>query len=289
MKEDTTTAVQAYIKAAHLGKAYQAQVPAVFYPLAEWMADQHHDRPVIIGINGAQGSGKSTLTGLLQVLLEREFGKRVAAFSIDDLYLTKAQRQSLAKSVHPLFLTRGVPGTHDVALGMNILRQLSSYRNGSVKIPVFDKGTDDRLPDDRWQTVLCPVNIILFEGWCAGAIAQPEQDLATPVNELEAVQDRDATWRTYVNNQLKGPYREWFGLIDKLVMLKVPAMEQVYEWRELQETRLGQARGMDTSGLRRFIMHYERLTRYQLQEMPARADVLLELDHTHRVSGIRFR
>jgi len=268
----------------------------IYLPLAATLrsARQEHRGPLLVGINGAQGSGKSTLCQLLQLTLDIGFGLRCAALSIDDIYLTRAERQELAKSVHPLFATRGVPGTHDIDLGSELINGLRQLKEGAVMpVPVFDKAIDDRLPEMKWRPVAGPLDIILFEGWCVGAIAQPEKELALPVNDLERDEDRDHTWRRHVNRQLQGPYRELFSELDLLLMLKIPGMESVAKWRGLQEKMLaataqsGSHRIMDTATLRRFIMHYERLTRFMLDEMPSRADIVLELNNDHRVAAVR--
>ncbi len=271
----------------------------LYLPMAAWLAQQQAYRhaPLVVGLHGGQGAGKSTLSRLLQVLLGEGFDKSVVTLSIDDLYLTRAERQHLAQRVHPLLASRGVPGTHDVELGLRVLEQLKNPRHGEVLIPRFNKATDDRQAESKWTKVESPVDIILFEGWCVGAVAQSEDELHVVINELEAQQDTDGRWRRYVNRQLQGPYRKLFALLDILVMLKVPSMEQVLQWRLLQEHKL--ARSMagtdEASGLmsdeqvRRFIMHFERLTRASLKEMPARADVVLSLDERHRISAVEVR
>ncbi|PTT43253.1 kinase, partial [Stenotrophomonas sp. HMWF022] len=85
--------------------------------VADRLAGQRSgDPPLILGLCGAQGSGKSTIAARLAKQVERS-----AILSLDDLYLTRAERQKLARAVHPLFATRGVPGTHDVALGVETI------------------------------------------------------------------------------------------------------------------------------------------------------------------------
>lgn len=289
-------ALDNYLATHRLDKAFADNIKSLYQPMADWLAKQHRligDRPMFVGINGAQGSGKSTLTGILEILLGQLHGKRVVSLSIDDLYLTLQERQQLARDVHPLFITRGVPGTHDVALGMELFDAWSDRDAGSpLAVPRFDKSIDDRLPQSEWKQVDSPVDIVLFEGWCVGAHQQHDDALAAPVNELESTEDEDAVWRGYVNTKLASDYRELFDRLDLLMMLKVPSMEQVYEWRGLQESKLKQssaetAQGvMDSKGLMRFIMHYERLTRHQLEEMPERADVLMPLNPDHQIADV---
>ena len=268
---------------------------SLYFPMAAWLADQYVDSPLLVGINGGQGSGKSTLCKMLKILLESGFDRRVVVISIDDLYLPRSQRQRLASRVHPLLVTRGVPGTHDVGLALEILSALKRGEPGRIDIPVFDKAMDDRAEPSRWQSIEAPVDIILFEGWCVGARAQTEQQLERAINILEASEDTGRQWRRYVNSQLAGPYAELFGLIDILIMLKVPSMDHVFEWRLLQENKLKQSLEdkpeaakhiMTKKQLNRFIMHYERITRVSLGEMSARADLVLELNPEHQVSRV---
>jgi D-glycerate 3-kinase len=251
------------------------------------------ERPLVVGICGAQGSGKSTLTAALSAQLSAE-GLRVAGLSLDDLYLTRAERQQLARTVQPLLATRGVPGTHDVGLGTATFAALG--RSGPVALPAFDKSIDDRRPPEAWPRVEGPVQVILFEGWCVGAVPQGEAALATPVNALERDEDSEGIWRRHVNDALKGSYRELFGAIDTLVLLQAPSFEVVFRWRQEQERKLERrlaasgasgAALMDAGKLARFVAHYERLTRHILDEMPGRADVLFELDEQRRMTRRR--
>ncbi len=268
----------------------------VYLPLAAWIVRHKAEKPLILGINGAQGTGKSTLTALLVTLLSTCFDLKVTAFSIDDIYLTRAEREHLARTVHPLLRTRGVPGTHDVELGIDTLTALRDAGPGdSIPIPAFDKALDDRKPLSQWPVWQGRVDIVLFEGWCVGAIPQPDQALETPVNELERREDPDGHWRRYVNEQLKGPYQRLFAHLDHLIMLKVPSMEWVFRWRLEQERKLAEFvthrperrfRLMGENELCRFIQHYERLTRWMIEEMPQRADIVLELGPDHQIHRI---
>jgi D-glycerate 3-kinase len=51
--------------------------------------------PLLIGISGSQGSGKSSLTRHLAHTFE------LAHFSLDDVYHAKAHRSGLARDIHP--------------------------------------------------------------------------------------------------------------------------------------------------------------------------------------------
>jgi D-glycerate 3-kinase len=234
-----------------------------------------------LGISGAQGSGKSTLTlELVAALRRREIP--VAACSLDDFYLTRRERRSLAASVHPLLATRGVPGTHDVALCQRILAELPDK---AVRVPHFDKGSDDRVVAGEWSSA-GPARVVILEGWCVGARPQSVAALTVPVNALERDEDPDGRWRRYVNAALAGAYQRLFDRLDYLVYLAVPDFEAVARWRGEQELALPQGRRMDTARLERFIAHYERLTRWMLEEVPARADMVVRLTAAHGIASL---
>lgn len=272
----------------------------LYLPFCNWLAEQQNERPLVVGINGSQGSGKSTLTKILQQALEKGFDKTVVSISIDDLYKTRRQRSQLANDVHPLLATRGVPGTHDTELAHSIFSHLLNRETDEINLPLFDKSVDDRVPSSQCKTFRGECDIILFEGWCVGSAAQAEHELESPVNELEQDEDPDGSWRRFVNEQLKNDYRELFSLIDVLVLLKIPHFEKVFEWRNLQEqklkqslqengTSLQQTKTMSADEIRRFIMHYERITRHTLAEMPDRCDVQFELGDDHLLKNVITR
>lgn len=240
--------------------------------------------PLVVGICGPQGSGKSTLAALVRRLLAAR-GLKVATLSIDDLYLTKAERARLAREVHPLLATRGVPGTHDPALGLAVLQALG--RPETTALPRFDKAADDRAPETSWPRVEGPVDVVLLEGWCVGARPQPAARLAAPVNALERDEDPDGAWRGFANAALAGPYAPLFARVDRLVLLTAPDFAVVRAWRGQQEARLrarlaaegrDPALAMDDAALDRFVAHYERLTRWIAEDLPGVTDVVVKLD-----------
>ena len=244
---------------------------------AERLLERVSGRPAILGLCGSQGSGKSTLARALADRIDD-----TVVLSLDDLYLTLADREALAMSVHPLLRTRGVPGTHDLALGNAVLDAIAGGRN--MALPRFDKSSDDRAPLADWPVATSPVRLVIFEGWCVGARPQSSADLAEPLNALERLEDRDGMWRRHVNAQLAGPYWSLFSRLDALVLLAAPSFEAVLDWRIEQENDLRSRTGgagaglMDDFQIERFIAHYERLTRFILREMPERATVTVQLD-----------
>ena len=198
-----------------------------------------------------------------------------AVLSLDDLYLTRAERLELGRKVHPLLRTRGVPGTHDVALGLATIAALQ--RGEPARLPRFDKGRDERAPEADWPRAPADTRLLIFEGWCLGAVPQDAAALAEPVNDLERREDPRGLWRGHANRALAGAYRELFAKLDLLILLAAPGFEVVRAWRRQQELALREAgapAAMDDAAIARFVQHYERLTRHILAEMPARADLV---------------
>lgn len=233
---------------------------------------------MFVGLAGAQGSGKSTMAPRLSAELAGE-GLRTALLALDDFYLTRAERRHLARTVHPLLATRGVPGTHDIGLLTDALIALLAGR--TTRVPRFDKSSDDRAAEDRQLDG--PFDVVLLEGWCIGARLQPAEALAAPVNQLEREEDADGAWRRWVNRRLATDYAALFDRLDLRVFLRAPSFEVVLGWRAEQERELG-AGGMSAPELERFIAHYERVTRWMLADAPA--DLVIDLDAA-RVPSLR--
>ncbi len=275
---------------------YRSYISQYFKPLAEHIDEQARFKaPFVLGINGCQGSGKSTAATVLQSLLASEYGHKVVVLSIDDFYLTKSQRLALAKDVNPLLSTRGVPGTHDVALALDILYKLSHLNNKeSLAIPRFNKALDDRFSENDWDEVSGPVSVIIFEGWCIGTPSYPDHELSEPINELEEKEDEKGLWRQYFCKALSNEYQALFNCLNYLLMLKAPSFDVVYEWRLLQEKKLteslkdGTTELMDEQKILRFIQHYQRLTEHCLNTIPAFADAVIDLDEEHKMTHLRM-
>ena len=286
MTPDLVSLVKTFIEQEQLPDSYLETVQQWFEPMVEELLVRisAHEGTYVIGISGCQGSGKSTLAALLVNMLNGMLGLRCINLSIDDFYLTHLERQDLAREVHTLLATRGVPGTHDVTLAMNTIRQLSE--SGQVAVPRFNKAIDDRYPQQDWPQLSGPVDVIVLEGWCLSIGPQNEAELEEGINALEQNEDADGAWRRYVNAAIGNDYLDFYGMVDYLVMLKAPDFDKVYEWRQNQEDKLAAAQS-DTAGannrimspeeLQRFIQHYERVTRHGLQTLPEKADAVFQL------------
>ena len=246
----------------------------------------------LIGLAGGQGSGKSTISNILKILLKEKFNLETVIISIDDFYKTLKERKKMSKNLSKLFLTRGVPGTHDTTLLLNCLKKLKKKSFRKVLIPKFNKSTDNRSKKKEWITVLRKPDVIIFEGWCIGAKAQKKTSLIKPVNELERKEDKNLVWRKRVNHELKNKYKKIFSLIDILIFLKVPSFDHVYKWRLLQEKKLKKnSRGkkiMNNNQIKKFIMFYERITLNMFKTLDSMSKVLINIDTKHRLSSIKF-
>ena len=245
------------------------------------------ERPYLICFTGGQGSGKTTLSNFLQLMLRRACGKSSIGFSIDDLYKIKKDRNRLAKNVHPLCKVRGVPGTHDIHMGLKTLDSLFTATPSTLTpIPAFSKPLDERKPESAWQVYEGRPDYIFFDAWFGGAKPLPEQDWKPPMNALELEEDPEGIWSKWSNKELAGDYQRLFNRFDLLLMIKLPNMDDIYHSRWLQEQTLAktltdpelQKKIMTREEVDRFVMHYERLTHYVQEKIPAFADIVIERD-----------
>lgn len=238
----------------------------------------------IIGIAGPQGSGKTTMARALSGA-----DPSIAHLSLDDVYLGAEARKKRASVLHPLFATRGVPGTHDIDLLNTSLTALEEAGpNSHTPIPAFDKVADDRVTVRDWPRFVGRPALILVDGWCIGATPQADADLKTPVNKLEAEEDIAGTWRRAANNFLKDPYQQVFGRMNAILCLRAPAFEIVPAWRSQQEEGLlGRALSdKDRQRIARFVAHFERITRHMMAG-GRRAELEVQLDEQRRIAGVK--
>ena len=270
------------------------QLNRFYLPISKMIKEEYQKKKKtrIIGLAGGQGTGKSTISNILKIILKEGYKLETVIFSIDDFYKTLTERKKMSKKISTLFLTRGVPGTHDSKM---LYRCIKNFKNNKFKkftIPKFDKSIDNRSLKSRWLKVKKKPNIVIFEGWCVGVSAQKKKDLIKPINKLENQRDSKRIWREKVNKELKNDYKKIFNLIDKLIFLKVPSFKYVFRWRLLQEKKLrinGKGnKTMSDDQIRNFIMYYERLTKYMLKILPKTADTVIGIDDKHRLKSIKF-
>jgi len=265
-----------------------------YLPLSKWIYSiyKKDNKTKIIGLAGGQGAGKSTVTGILKFIFKKKYGLNLCCFSIDDFYKTKAERRKMSKKIHPLFFTRGVPGTHDLGLINETIKKLKTKKFKTVLIPKFDKSIDDRLKKNKWQKIKNRPNIIIFEGWCVGARHQKDSELKNPLNPIEKKYDLNLVWRRTVNYYLKNQYKKLFNKLDKLIYLKAPDFNWIFRWRLHQEEKMKltskDKKIMSKSEVRNFIMYYERLTKHMMRDLKNISDLTVYLDIKHRSKKMKF-
>ncbi len=246
-------------------------------------------QPLIVGVCGTQASGKSTACAQVKAHLASQ-GLAVGVLGLDDLYHGRAIRAGFAKTIHPLFATRGPPGTHNINLGLAVVGAV--LRGEAVRLPRFDKRADEPVAEEDWPVLPAPCDILLFEGWCVGARPVNAAELDLPVNELERVEDRDFHWRRTYNAHLRWPTGSLFEMLDRLIYLRPPRFEIVQQWRYEQERANiatdrpeGAPAAMTEAQVARFISHFERMTRHMMEEVPYRADLVIQLDDQRAITS----
>ena len=290
---------KAFLQLHGLHENYLQHAQKWFDPLAVSLVKARADAgvPILVAVNGCQGSGKSTLADYLVASLNASHSILSVALSLDDFYCTHAQRVHLAQTVHPLLLTRGVPGTHDLNLLNATLDGLMNGRESSItSVPRFDKAGDDRRGEGDWDSVKGPVDIVIVEGWCVGALAQREQQLIAPVNALEAEEDQDGQWRSRVNQVLAQQFPPLHRRVHQWVMLQAPSFDCVYRWRLEQERKLADSfppnsdtKLMSDAEIARFIQYYQRITEQCLLDLPARVNHLFRLGEQREIVDYAYR
>ena len=240
-------------------------------------------------LSGSQGSGKSTLGKLLKLVIEKFYKKKVMLLSIDDYYLSKNERIKLSKKIHPLLLTRGVPGTHDIKALKYHINQFQN-QNFPISTPLFNKLKDDI---SKKRKVINNAQILLLEGWCCGSAPIANQYLLKNINSLENTYDKNTNWRKYYNSLLRNEYKSVFSLFDKKIYIQAPSFKYVLQWRYSQEKRNASnsynKNIMNKAKLKEFIQHYEKLTKWMMLTMPNQADILIKINSNQKIKKLLFK
>ena len=278
-------------------KAEKITILKKFYiPMSFWIERKYKKKgkTLFLGVSGGQGSGKTTVTGILKIILKKFFKRQIHVSSIDDFYKTLEERNKMSNKIHSLFKTRGVPGTHDINLVKKFFNFIKREKFRKIKLPKFEKARDDRLKKKYWYSLKKKPEIIILEGWCVGAKPQSSSLLKKPINILEKYEDKDLIWRKHANEKLKKEYKKLFAMIDHLIFMKIPHFNMVFKWRLLQEKKLKKMshikkKIMSYNKIKRFIMFYQRITLQMLKDMPKITSVVLTLNHKHQINKILFK
>lgn len=204
-------------------------------------------RPLIVGVQGPQGAGKSTLTRALIEALPAQ-GLTGLTVSIDDFYLTRSEQLAIAAAHpgNPYLEHRGYPGTHDVALGERTLAEIAGRGTEAghrltvdgqrladdggrlVRVPRYDKsahaGRGDRAPESEWGSIELPIDLVFVEGWMLGF---------TPVDEATLSDEH-----LVPANRALAEYQRWYQHIDVWVVLRALDPNYVLTWRVEAEERM---------------------------------------------------
>jgi len=268
----------------------------IYIPISFWIENKYKEKgkTLFLGFSGGQGSGKTTVAKILKIILKKFFKRKIHVSSIDDFYKTLKDRNKMSYTAHPLFKTRGVPGTHDINLIKKFFYFIKRKNFKKTKLPKFDKSIDDRLKKKYWFNVKERPEIVILEGWCVGAQPQPNSLIKKPINILEKYEDRDLIWRKYVNEKLKKEYKKLFAMIDYLIFMKVPNFNMVFKWRLLQENKLRKksylrTKVMSYNEIKRFIMFYQRITLQMIKDLSKSASVVMLLKKNHEIKKVLFR
>ncbi|MEQ6884709.1 hypothetical protein [Salicola sp. Rm-C-2C1-2] len=296
-RQHAVVALQRFVADEQLPQGWMSVFPRLVIPMAAWLLSEQRrlGRPLVMAIGGSQGSGKTTFSRALRLVLHHCFAVPACVLSLDDFYLSRSSRLELANSVHPLLATRGVPGTHEIEALLECVDALQAASHDSqTLLPRFDKSRDDRAPTSECTAFQGRPGVIFLEGWCLGAQPVSEGELALPINQLEAEHDPEGHWRRYVNEQLAGRYKHLFQRFDRSLFLQAPSWNAVKRWRLLQEAKLirnssdsYRAHLDEGDAFDTFMAHYERITRRLLDSPPA-TELRLALDEQQRLATLTF-
>jgi len=272
-------------------------IKSFLIPISFWITKRvDKKQPLIIGLAGGQGSGKTTISSILTLILQIYFKLNVFKVSIDDFYKTRKDRRLLSKNKHPLLMTRGVPGTHDIDLMLSFFKKIKSKNFKSLKVPTFNKAIDNRYPKNLWHKIESKPDVIIFEGWCVGARAQTATQLKKPINSFEKVNDQNTKWRIYVNNQLKTKYKILFNQLDGLLYLKAKNFNLLKEWRLKQERKLWlqtknkkNLKIMSSGDVINFMQTYQRITQQMFKDALKSSSIIMNLNSNHQIEKIKFK
>ena len=279
-------------------KGKEKMLKSFLIPACFWISSKAKSKnPFILGLVGGQGTGKTTTSSILEIILKKYFKLNVFKISIDDFYKTRKERLNLSKKIHPLLMTRGVPGTHDINIMLDFFKRSKSRKFKPFKLPKFNKAIDDRCKKNQWYTLKKRPDLIIFEGWCVGAKAEKNSTLKKSINSMEKSKDTKLIWRKYVNNELKSKYKKLYDQLDCLIYLKAQSFSLLQKWRLIQEKKLWlknknkktKNKIMTKEDVLSFMQTYQRVTQNMFKFAPKYASIIFNLNSDHQIKSAIYK
>ncbi len=295
VKKDCLKFIKSQETKADKFKNKEKMIKSFLIPLCFWISKKADTkRPYFVGLAGGQGTGKTTISSLIRIILTKYFKLNVFRISIDDFYKTRKERISLSKRVHPMLMTRGVPGTHDINMMLNFFKKTKSRKFKRLKLPTFNKAIDDRFTKKKWYDLKKRPDIIIFEGWCVGARSEKNTTLKKTINSMEKTKDQEQIWRKFVNQQLKSKYKNLFSQLNCLVYLKAKNFSLLQKWRLKQERKLWvnskvKSKIMSRGDVLNFMQTYQRITQNMFRFTPKYASIILNLNSNHQIKSTVYK
>ena len=297
VKKDCLRFIKSQETKADRFKNKEKMIKSFLIPLCFWINSKaNKKKPYFVGLAGGQGTGKTTVSSIIKIILIKNFNLKVFRISIDDFYKTRKERINLSRRVHPLLLTRGVPGTHDVNMMLSFFRKVKNKSFKRLKLPTFNKAVDDRFKKSNWYDLKDKPDVIIFEGWCVGAKPEKNNTLKRSINSMEKLKDQKQIWRKYVNQQLKSKYKNLYSQLNCLIYLKAKNFNLLQKWRLKQErklwlnnTRKLDLKIMSKSDVISFMQTYQRITQNMFKYMPKYASIILNLDSNHQIKNALYK
>ncbi len=297
VKKDCLKFIKSQETKADKFKNKEKMIKSFLIPLCFWISKKaNKKRPYFVGLAGGQGTGKTTISSLIKIILIKYFKLKVFRISIDDFYKTRKERIKLSKRIHPMLLTRGVPGTHDINMMLNFFKKLKIKKFKRLKLPTFNKAIDDRFNKKNWYDLKNKPDVIIFEGWCVGAKSEGHNSLKKSINSMERIKDHKGIWRKYVNQQLKSKYKNLYSQLNCLIFLKAKNFSLLQKWRLKQERKLGlksknkiKSRVMNKEDVLNFMQTYQRITQNMFRNMPKYASIIINLNSNHQIKSAVYK
>jgi len=297
VKKDCLKFIKSQETKADKFKNKERMIKSFLIPLCFWIGKKvDKKKPYFVGLAGGQGTGKTTTSSLIKIILTKYFKLKVFRISIDDFYKTRKERISLSKRVHPMLLTRGAPGTHDIKMMLSFFRKAKSKKFKRLKIPTFNKAIDDRFNKKHWYDLKEKPDVIIFEGWCVGAKPEKNNTLNKTINSMEKTKDQKQIWRKYVNQQLKYKYKKLYSQLNCLIYLKAKNFSLLQKWRLKQERKLlvkskknSKLKIMNKEDVLSFMKTYQRITQNMFKNMPKYASIIINLNSNHQIKTAVYK